>query len=241
MSGRDLLYKPNVPLVIPEESSTTKPASDRGNVLKPSKTRELGSVGEAPVAPPPQPQVRETSQTKAPAFKAAYFNQDTSGVREANLRQRNLQALRGAEGASDLRKVVLPPAIGVETPNPVQLRQAGELMGLDGALELSLSTFLGRQNGWARARGVTVEMIKERLLHLETMVAARKAALARMAQGRAKQPATSVTVVLAKDAKGQALDQVEDVARAGAELVQRTAGQAEGMHKRLAKVLGIKR
>jgi hypothetical protein len=50
-----------------------------------------------------------------------------------------------------------------------------------------------------------------------------------------------VTLGRADTAKGRGLEQAEDVVKAGAELVQDTATQAEGMHKRLAKMLGIKR
>jgi hypothetical protein len=240
MSGRDLLYKPSVPIALPEEGSATKPTADKVGVKIP-KGRDLGGVpGEAPMRAPPT-RAQETERPGSPAFKAAYFNKDISGVREANLRQSNLAALRGAEGATDLKKVVLPPAIGVETPDPAQIRQAGELMGLDGGTEMNLQTFLGRQSGWAHAKGVTLEMLLERLKKLEEMVNARKAALARMLNGRAKQRAASVTLAQADAAKGKALEQVDDVVTAGAELVQKTSAQAEGMHKRLAKMLGIKR
>jgi hypothetical protein len=240
MSGRDLLYKPNVPIVLSEEGSATKPTADKVGVKGP-RGRDLGGVpGEAPVRPP-STAVAEVGKTGPPAFKAAYFNKDVSGVRAANPRQSNLAALRGAEGATDLKKVVLPPAIGVDTPDPAQIRQAGELMGLDGTVDLNLQTFLGRQSGWAHAKGVTVEMIAERLAQLQGMVEARKAALKRMLQGRAKARAQSVTLEQANDAQGEVLQQVDDVVTAGAELVQKTAAQAEGMHKRLAKMLGIKR
>ncbi|MBI5508137.1 MAG: hypothetical protein HY903_05235 [Deltaproteobacteria bacterium] len=239
MSGRDLLYKPTVPVPLPEESSTTKPAADKVGVKVPHG-RDLGGVpGDGPVRAPVAK--APTERASPPAFKAAYFNKDISGVKEANLRQSNLAALRGAEGASDLKKVVLPPAIGIETPDPAQIRQAGELMGLDGGLELNLQTFLGRQGAFAKAKGVTVEMIEERLRQLEAMVTARRAALARMLAGRAKARASSVTLEQADAAKGKALDETEDLAAAGGDLVRRTAAQAEGMHLRLAKALGIKR
>ena len=74
------------------------------------------------------------------SFKAAYFNKDISGVKETNLAQSNMKALRGAEGATDLRKIVLPPAVGVENPDPVELRAATDLMGLDGSFDLDLET-----------------------------------------------------------------------------------------------------
>ena len=137
MSNRDLLYKPNVPAVPSEEESATKQSIDKAGVkvgVKVPAGRDIGGVpGDAPLRPPPA-RTQETGRSGQPAFKAAYFNKDVSGVREANLRQSNLAALRGAQGVTDLKKVVLPPAIGVETPDPAQIREAGDLMGLDGAI-----------------------------------------------------------------------------------------------------------
>jgi hypothetical protein len=183
------------------------------------------------------------SQTvKNPAFKAAYFNQDTSGVRQANLRGSQAQAMRGGEGASDLKKIVLPPSnYGIDTPDPVQLRGATDLMGLDGSFELNLESMIGRQGAWAKGKGVTPEMIEARMKQLEQMILDRKRALARMKNGKGKKKATSVTVELADSAGGKAMEQVDDVVTAGKELIGRTVGQADGMHKRVAKALGIKR
>src|SRR5690606_29535963 len=130
-------------------------------------------------------------QTKPPAFKAAYFNQDSSGVREVNLRQSNAAALRGGEGASDLRKIVLPPsASGITTPDPGQLRGATDLMGLDGSFELNLESMLGRQSAWTRGKGVTAEMIQARMQQLEQMILDRKRALQRLAERRGKTAAS---------------------------------------------------
>jgi len=225
MSGRDLLYKPPVPLQLPDEES--KPEKAKGQ-----KVRDLGGVpSEAPRGVGPQ---RGT-----PAYKAAYFNRDTSGVHESNLRGSSMQALRGGEEVVDLKKVVLPGALGVESPNPDDLRAAGDLMGLAGG-EHGLPDLLGRQKSWLHGKGVTAEMIKARLAQLKEMVEARRAALKRMLQGRAARRAGSVTLDQAASAQGQALEQATDVAAQGSELVRRAGAQAEGMHRRIAKALGIK-
>ncbi len=225
MSGRDLLYKPPVPLPAQDDQSGAKPAD------KAKRVRDLGGV--------PGETVRSrisTDSTRTAAYKAAYFNQDISGVHQANPRGKPMRALRGSEGAVDLKKVVLPPAMGVETPNPNELRAAGELMGLGQNLEPSFADLLGRQKGWLTGRGVTVEMIKARLRQLAEMIEARRAALKRMLGRRAQ----SVTVEQAVGADGAALTKSEDVAGEGSELVRRVSEEAAGMHHRLAKMLGIK-
>jgi len=238
MSGRDLLYKPETPIVMPEDAPPAKGVAKPG-MLPGTRVRDLGGVAEIPVAQRAE-HAREADKSTAPAYKAAYFNKDVSGVREVNQRERNLQALRGAQGASDLRKVVLPPAIGVDSPDPADLRGAGDLMGLDGSYELNLEAMIGRQGAWAKGQGVTVEMIKARMKLLTKMVEARKIALRRMLQGRAKKAAASVTLTQATTAGGKTLDQGQDIVEAGRTLVKKTAEQANAMHMRIAKTLGIK-
>lgn len=242
--SRDLLYKPAVPIITEESEVKPGPKTAKPGVQVP-RGRDLGGVGDTQLKqPPPQAQAPTPSQAQAPAktaaYKAAYFNNDSSGVRDVNLRQKNMQALRGSEGASDLRKVVLPPG-SKDVPDPGQLRGATDLMGLDGSFELNLESMIGRQSAWARGKGVTVEMIQERQRQLEQMIADRKKALARLKNGRAKKRQGSVTLEQAESGGGKALEQADDVVTAGGELVQKTHGQAEGMHKRIAKMLGIKR
>lgn len=237
-SGRDLLYKPETPIIMPEDAPPAKGAAKPGAVPG-TRVRDLGGVAEIPGAQRAE-RAREVDKATAPAYKAAYFNKDVSGVREVNQRERNLQALRGAQGASDLRKVVLPPAIGVDSPDPSNLRGASDLMGLDGSYELNLEAMIGRQGAWAKGQGVTVEMIKARMKRLAEMVEARKIALRRMLQGRAKKAAVSVTLTQASTAGGKALDQAQDIVEAGRTLVRKTAEQANAMHMRIAKTLGIK-
>lgn len=239
-SGRDLLYKPAVPTLVPEESTDSGTAARR-IAGKTPKVRDLGSVDESARVQVPAGYTPRAESAKTPAYRAAYFNQDISGVHDVNQRARALQTLRGATGVADLRKVVLPPAIGVETPDPTRLRGAGDLMGLDGSFDLSLESLLGRQGAWARGQGVTVEAILARLAQLGQMVEARRAALARMGRGRSPTPAPSVTLEQAQRTRGNALEEIDDVVSQGRELVGKTAGQAEGMHRRIAKALGIKR
>jgi hypothetical protein len=233
VSGRDLLYKPAVPLVIPEEESVKGKKPD-AKAQKAPGARDLGHVGESVVK-------EGTPAGKPKAFQNAYFNKDISGVRGVNLNTSKAASLRGGEGASDLKKVVLPPSVaGIENPEPAKLRGAIDLMGLEGGFGESLEGLLNRQGAWAKGKGVTVEMLKERLAQLESMVEARKAAIARMANGRSKKPVASVTLDYARRVAGKGLDAVADVAAAGTSLVRATAAQAEGLHRRVAKVLGIK-
>lgn len=86
-------------------------------------------------------------------------------------------------------------------------------------------------------------MLKARAEQLAQMVEARKQALARLLVGlrSTRRPLSpNVTVETALTCEGNALAHCDDVVTAGAELVQRTAGQARGMHHRIAKTLGIK-
>ena len=114
------------------------------------------------------------------------------------------------------------------------------MMGLEGTYELSLESMIGRQGAWAKGEGVTVEMLKERLKRLKEMIEARKVALQRMLKRRVQKLAGSVTLSQAQSSGGKALDQVDDVVTAGRALIQRTSAQANAMHMRIAKTLGIK-
>jgi hypothetical protein len=84
-------------------------------------------------------------------------------------------------------------------------------------------------------------MLEERMAQLEEMVGARRAALLRMINVANRELPHSVTVAQAVSARGEALEQSDDLAAEGRELIGRVAEQAEGMHRRLAKMLGIKR
>ena len=238
MSGRDLLYKPQISYIPEEESKgaeakkTNKPAH-KAPVKGP---RDLGQVGGSVL----KQMARSAAAGKAQTHNHAYFNKDSSGVRAANLAQSGMKALRGSEEATNLRKVVLPPAIGVDHPEPGVLQGAMDLMGVADGFSSDLASLLGRQGAWAKSKGMTVEMLEARMAQLEEMVEARKAALGRMAEGRSDQPVTSVTVLHAARSAGGALDDVEDVAAAGNDLIRETASQADGLHARLAKMFGVK-
>ncbi len=119
---------------------------------------------------------------------------------------------------------------------------ASALMGLDGSIELSFEALMGRQSGWARAKEASAEAIRARILLLEQMVMDRHHALARLrAAAAAAATAISVTVHQAMHPRGNALEDGTDVVTEGRLLIERTAGQAEGMHQRIAKMLGLKR
>lgn len=234
MSGRDLLHKPSTPQQLRDE--TTGDEKKKVGVNAP-RGRDIGQVGDTVGVRAPAGRTSAQDGNRPAAYKAAYFNQDVSGVSQVNQRQSTMQALRGSEGATDLRRVVLPASSQVESPNPAQLRDASKLMGLESEEELNLESLLGRLGGWLKDEGVTVEMIEARLSELEEMVAARKAALVRMAAAHTN--GRPVTVEQAVIANGKALEATEDVVEAGRELVERTASQAAGMHARIAKMLGI--
>jgi hypothetical protein len=256
MSDRDLLHKP-IPIVVPEEPSAGKkgvpPASLDKLGLK-VRGRDLGGESAPPArgptrdadappppagAPPAEAPARP-SRGRGPAYKAAYFNKDVDGSAGVNQRAKPMQALRGQDGAADLRKVVLPPPVEVEVPNPEQLRAAVELMGNGDLQGLDLGSLLARQGSWSKSQGVTPEMIMARLEQLRQMVEARVAALQRMGHLPMDRVARSVTLAQAATSGGEALTQVEDLAGEGGELVRATARQAEGLHQRLAKALGVK-
>ena len=144
--GRDLLYKQQViPQLPEEEEGGGKTGKVKKGGLQPG-VRDLKGAGKA---------LPSTVNKGAPA---AYFNKDTSGVRQVNQSQSNMKALRGSDGAGDLRKVVIPPARGIDNPEPANLKSAMGQMGMDGSFSLDLGSMLGRQNNWLQGKGVTVDM-----------------------------------------------------------------------------------
>ena len=82
-------------------------------------------------------------------------------------------------------------------------------------------------------------MIEARLAQLEAMVAARKAALARV--NSESQQHTNVTLVQAIAADGGAMNAGDDLATEATRLVRGVEQEASGMHVRLAKTLGLKK
>ncbi len=235
MSGRDLLYKPQVPVPLQDEGAEeTKKA-------KGHKARDLGRVGDIVPTPVKRPAGAPATRTSKPAaYKAAYFNKDTSGVTEVNPNTSGARSLRGSTDATDLRTIVLPPPLGgIETPDPGVLSAASDLMGLEEVADHSLESLLTRQNAFAQGDGVTVEMLEFRMAQLEMMVEARRKALARVREA-APNSTASVTLTRAMETDGQGLNESHDLAEEGTRLIQDASGQAAGLHRRLAKVLGIK-
>lgn len=233
MSGRDLLYKPQVPHPLQDEGT------DQKSKAKGVRARDLGGVGDIVPTPVKRPAGAEPrKRTEAPkAYKAAYFNQDTSGVRAMNPNQSSAKALRGASEATDLRKIVLPPPpSGIETPDPGVLSSASDMMGLEDLEGFSLESLLARQSAFTQSEGITVEILEMRIQQLEAMTRARRTALGRMREAALQ----NATIHQAYHANGKGVEQAEDLAAAGTELVQRTSDQADGMHRRIAKALGIK-
>lgn len=227
--GRDLLYKPPVP-VVPDESEGTSAEKKK---KKKGGIRELGRVG-ADVTRPRAPPAGGSR-----AYQAAYFTQDVSSVRDVNLGQQSMKALRGEKEATDLRQVVLPPSEEVNSPDADILRGASDLMGLDGSFTPDLPNLLSRQGAWAKQPGMTVEQLEARMRELEALVELRKAALARMVdtQSGGRHP----TVVHAVRSAGAGMEAVDDLAQEATALIEATAAPAAGMHGRLAKMLGIKK
>lgn len=254
MTNRDLLHKP-IPVIAPDDQAGGKklpgtPALNKLGVQ--NRAREIGGEPNTavPAATESQPAVHHksprTQERAAPvprgpqAFRAAYFNKDVESTGGINQRTSSMKALRGDEGASDLKKIVIPPAMGIDTPDPKVLDQALGLMSPNALHDLSLSSLLARQGAWSQQKGVTAEMIAERLAQLQQMVQDRIMALKRLAKLSPARMQRSATLQQAASSDGRAHEDAPDLAEAGRALVQRTAAQADGMHQRLAKALGIK-
>lgn len=254
--SRDLLYKPPVPLVLPDEPSEgnkDRPATSRTNKLGlPTRARDLGgtqeatSKGTSPIAEPqpdkraaPAPAAAEAPAPQtSPAFKAAYFNKDVEATAAVNQRASQMQALRGAQGVTDLRRIVLPQG-AMASPDPATLRAASDRMGfLQGHPQLT--ALLSGQAALARGQSMTVERLQARLAALQAMVQARVAALARMVRLPADRVARGATLRQATAAQGAAMEHTDDVAADGNFLIEQASDEAAGMHRRVAKTLGIK-
>lgn len=264
MTNRDLLHKP-MPLSSNEELKTDKtspPAPQLNKLGVQNRSRDLGGESqkdkEQPSPATSQPVSKSTptpaksqkagaqpveSETPArgPAYRSAYFNRDVASTQEANPRAQPMRALRGDEGATDLKKVVLPPPLSENIPNPEYLQTALELMRVDDLQHLDLGGLLGRQGAWSKAKGVTAEMIQQRLTQLQQMVEARLAALKRIQQLPKQQVAKSATLAQAMTQDADAVAQTPDLEAAGRELIASTVDQASGLHQRLSKVLGVKK
>ena len=267
MADRDLLHKPS-PLVKPEgdDKSAAPPAPARGRLGVAERPREVAREADAqavggkssgarqpgPAGTPdaagtrPGAAADPSTPTGAPApapkaFRNAYFNKDVAATGALNQRTREMAALRGQEGAADLRRVVLPHPPGAENPSPQDLHGALARMGGAEAEGTEFTELLGRQAAWTRREGVTPEAIAAAQAKLAALVELRRAALQRM---RALPPshleaAPSLgQAVVAADAGAQPPPDPEAEAEA---LVHANARRGAGMRRRLAKVMGSKR
>jgi hypothetical protein len=214
--GRDLFYKPGgaPPSVIDDDKTApTKNARPAGS----SKTEASDSA--APAA----------------AYKAAYFNRDISDVRAVNQATLRMRALRGASEATDLRKVVLPAPEQMRMPEADDLRGAAELMGAHRGFASTIEGLIGRLAAWLRSGGMTADRIRARQEQLAALMAQRRTAVGRMRRAAAGQAGRSPTLRRAfedADADGAEADE-------GDALLEATGRQAGGLHRRIAKMLGL--
>ena len=244
--GRDLLYKPQTPLVLPDEEeggdgkkaskAKSADAAKKSQLNQALRARDLGRVGGEELL-----KKFQESQKKPAAFKNAYFNTDVNSVRDTNFSTRAQQALRGSGNAADLKNVVLPAPIGKETPDPLELEAAGKRMGLMGDFERSMENLLGQHGQWAQGKGMTLEKLLKRMEELERLVALRIHALARMGEGKSEKEITNSTVLQAAIAQGEGVENSDDVSTDGRVLAEAVADEAAGMHMCIQKTLGLKK
>ncbi len=255
--GRDLLYKPQVQAVLPEEEGGTDKVkkTDKGQKSVEAAQKKVDAVQDAVLrrvlekvvaaqvqqsaqaAPSSAPTSDPTSGTKA--YLNAYFTKDIDSARGINLRTTEQQALRGSKEATDLRQVSIPADISIDVPNPSMMLGGLERMGLGSGFHEGLEDVLGRMGASCMAEGMTHEKLEARMAQLEAMVELRKTALARIREVRMEDKGRpSVTLEQAMLGDGMA---TEDLTNSGTLLIGRTASQATNMHDRVAKALGIKK
>lgn len=265
MADRDLINKP-LPLVVPEEHNADKrgiPAPVLGKLGVQTRAREVGTEADAPAVRTPQddapevgakggkgarpaaqrPSSSAASQTQEPqpkAFRAAYFNRDVQATQAPNLRAKPMAALRGEGGATDLKKVVLPPPSMGEAPRPEQLGAALERMEPAQQGAPDLPHLLALHNAWTQAPGMTMEKLQARQAELEAMVEARKQALARMATLTPNHLTRAHTLAQAFLAEGTDVLAGDALQRDADDLVNKSHEQAHGLRARLKKVMGVK-
>ena len=264
MADRDLLNKP-MPLIRPEEHAPDKKgllAPILGKLGVQTRAKEVGTEKDAPAVKQDKssasggtkglPRPTSKKEARAPggmpvgapedkAYKAAYFNKDVGALGAPNLRARPMAALRGEEGATDLKKVVLPPLTGSATPSPEMLGAALSAMGPAEVEGPNLLGLLERQSQWAQAKTTTAEVLAARMAQLEEMVAARQEALGRMAQLTPDHLGRSRTLTLGITADPERPIEAEGLEHDANRVIDETSAQAGGLHTRLMKVMGIKK
>ena len=241
--GRDLLYKPQT-VILPDEEEDEKAVkkSDKAAKHQAKQAREVGrSLG---VDPRIQKQLDAKLQkgARGPAFKNDYFNKDVSNVGQTNQSTNSMKALRGSEGAADLRNIVLPALEGEGCAGATELRSAGEMMGLEGDASTSLEGLLQREGDWAQNPKNSLEALKSRFEEMERMVQTRKEALAKMRdKPKGDLHSANPTMRQADVSEDLALGDFGDLVGEANTLISAVEGQSVNMHDRLKKTLGIKK
>lgn len=219
--SRDLLYKPPVPLQLPDEEE------EDGKKVKDAKANASVPGKGTPAAQGPKGAPR-------PAFMNQYFNRDVNALSQANQAQSGMRALRGEESAMDLKKIVLPTPDGLEQTEGLAeiaskvVSACERSEGVRGAL-VGLAQWAQENEG--------KESFNRRWAELDEMVEARKIAMARLKKLDVEKTAQHPTIaqLLTRE---NATDTPEDVVGGAQELSEQTLALAEGMLKRLKKARG---
>ena len=221
--GRDLLYKPPVPIQLPDEEE------EDGKKVKDAKAKQGAqtSTAKGPAAAKGGPR---------PAFMNQYFNRDVNALSQANQAQSTMRALRGEESAMDLKQVVLPTPEGLEETEGLAsvaskvVAACERSEGIRGAL-VTLAQWAQEHEG--------KESMNARWTQLEEMVEARKVALERLKKTGVEQAAQHPTIAQLI-ARENATEAPEDVMGGAQALSEQTQALAEGMLRRLKKARGEK-
>ena len=221
--GRDLLYKPPVPIQLPDEEE------EDGKKVKDAKAKQGTQTSTAKGAAAARGAPR-------PAFMNQYFNRDVNALSQANQAQSSMRALRGEESAMDLKQIVLPTPDGLEETEGLAMVASKVVAacerdeGVRGAL-VAMAQWAQENEG--------KESMNARWAQLEEMVEARKIALQRLKGVGVEQVAQHPTIaqLLARENETDAPD---DVMGGAQELSERTQSLAEGMLRRLKKARGEK-
>ena len=221
--GRDLLYKPPVPIQLPDEEE------EDGKKVKDAKAKQGAPTSTAKGAAAARGAPR-------PAFMNQYFNRDVNALSQANQAQSTMRALRGEESAMDLKQIVLPTPDGLEETEGLAMVASKVVAacerdeGVRGAL-VAMAQWAQENEG--------KESMNARWAQLEEMVEARKIALQRLKGVGVEQVAQHPTIaqLLARENETDAPD---DVMGGAQELSERTQSLAEGMLRRLKKARGEK-
>ena len=220
--GRDLLYKPPVPIQLPDEEE------EDGKKVKEAQKQGAAAKGQGATRP------GAAKGAPRPAFMNQYFNRDVNALSQANQAASSMRALRGEESAMDLKQIVLPTPDGLEDTEGLAsvasrvVATVERAEGLRGAL-VTLAQWAQENEGKSS--------LGARMAQLEEMVEARKAAMARLKSLGVERAATHPTFaqLLAREHE---TDAPEDVMGEAQRLSEETLSLAEGMLQRLKKARG---